>query len=235
MRITFRSLATRAATSALITLVLAACSNSKSSTTTPVAPATPVASKLVSKSGDTPLVAAVGTTIIGAASVQVLDQNGNPMPGVTVNWSAMDGSSVGSPTSVTDESGIAVADWSMATLVGTDSLQASVSPMLSTTFVSTVQAGPVVQLVEVAGDQQVVSEGGTVQLAVKAVDQYGNVVANAPVSWVDESGGVLSGTASTTDANGVATITLTADLAAEQYTVMAEDGNATVTFNDVSN
>jgi len=232
MRLTVSSIVQRAASSVLFTLILAACSNNKTTTT---APATPVATKIVNKSGDTPLVAPVGTNVISAASVQVLDQNGNPMPGVTVTWTAYDGSSVPVPNSITDESGIAVADWALGTVAGVDSLQASVSPSLTTYFVGTAQPGPVAKLVEVAGDQQQIAEGGTVQLVVQAVDQYGNAVANASVVWVDESGGVLSGTAMLTDANGLATATLTADLAAEQYLVMAEVGNIAVTFTDVSN
>jgi adhesin/invasin len=232
MRLTVSSIAQRAATSVVFTLILAACSNNK---TTSTAPATPIATKIVNKSGDTPLVAPVGTNLISAASVEVLDQNGNPLPGVTVSWTAYDGSSVPVPNSITDANGIAVADWAFGTVAGVDSLQASVSATLSTYFVGTAQPGPVAQLVEVSGDQQQVAEGGSVQLVVQAVDQYGNAVPNASVVWVDESGGVLSGTATSTDANGLATATLTADLAAEQYLVMAEIGNVTVTFTDVSN
>jgi len=232
MRLTVSSIAQRAATSVLFTLVIAACSSDKTTTT---APATPVATKIVNKSGDTPLVAPVGTNVISAASVQVLDQNGNPLPGVTVTWTAYDGGSVSVPTSLTDENGIAVSDWAFGTVAGVDSLQASVSPTLSTYFVGTAQPGPVAQLVEVSGDQQQLVEGGSVQLVVKAVDQYGNAAANVPVTWIDESGGILSGSSTTTDANGMATVTLTADLAAEQYVVMAEVGNVAVTFTEVSN
>lgn len=232
MRFTVSSIAQRAATSVLFTLILAACSDNKATST---APATAIATKIVNKSGDTPIMAPVGTSLVSAASVQVLDQNGNPMPGVTVTWTAYDGSSVPVPNSLTDANGIAMADWSLGTIAGVDSLQASVGTTLSTYFVGTAQPGPVAKLIEVSGDQQQIAEGGTVQLVVQAVDQYGNAVPNASVVWVDESGGALSGTATTTDANGLATATLTADLAAEQYLVMAEVGSVAVTFTDVSN
>jgi hypothetical protein len=92
----------------------------------------------------------------------------------------------------------------------------------------------VAQLVEVAGNQDVLGEGVSAQLVVKAVDQYGNAVSNSTVAWIDQGGGALSGTSTVTDANGLATVTLTTDLAPEQYVIVAQDGTATATFVDTS-
>jgi len=211
--------------------ILAGCS----SKSTPVAPATPVAAQIVNKTGAAQLVATVGTAIPGGASVQVQDASGAPVSGVTVTWTAYNGGSVSTATSTTDQQGMAEVDWTLGTVAGADSLQASAGTSITTYIVGTGQAGPVTQLVEVAGDQQVLAEGATTQLSVKAEDQYGNVVPDYPVLWTDESGGVLSGTQTVTDDSGIAQVSLTADMAPEQYVVQAQAASATVTFTDTSN
>jgi adhesin/invasin len=213
-----------------MTSALTGCSSN--STT---APAAPVAAKIVNMTGAAQLVANVALAIPGGASVQVQDANGLPISGAIVTWTAFDGGSVSTATSTTDAKGMAVVDWTFGTVAGADSLRASTGTNISTWIVGTAQAGSVAQLIEVTGDQQVLGEGASTQLAVKAVDQYGNVVPNYPVIWLDQGGGALSGTSTVTDANGVAQVILTTDLAPEQYVIVAQAATATVTFVDVSN
>jgi hypothetical protein len=88
-----------------------------------------------------------------------------------------------------------------------------------------------------SGDQQAVADGGvSAPLVVKAVDQYGNGVPNVLVTWIDQAGGTLSATSTTTDENGLAQVTLTADANPESYTIVAEVGTASpIAFTATSN
>ncbi|HEY5490084.1 MAG TPA: Ig-like domain-containing protein [Gemmatimonadaceae bacterium] len=212
-----------------VTSGLSACSKN-----TPAAPAAPVAASIISTTLAANLVAPVATGIPGGVSVQVLDATGAPVSGVTVSWTAFNGGIASEAATTTDSNGKTSIAWQFGTIAGADSLQASVGTTVSTYIVGTALAGPVAQLVEVAGDQDVLGEGVSAQLVVKAVDQYGNAVSNSTVAWIDQGGGVLSGTSTMTDANGLATVTLTTDMAPEQYVIVAQDGTASVTFVDTS-
>ena len=222
----------RASLFALSTLnALTACSND---TRTVSAPTVPAVAKLVAKTDPSLLAAPVGTTIAGT-QVQVQDANGNPIGGVTVSFTVYDGGSVSLVNTVSDANGLATVDWTLGTTAGADSLEASVGANVQTYLVATAQPGAVAQLVAVDGNQEQLAEGASAQLVVKALDQYGNVVPNANITWVDQSGGSLSATSSVTDASGLAQVTLTTDLAPEQYTVLAEAATVSVTFVDTSN
>jgi adhesin/invasin len=213
-----------------VTSGLTACSNNA-----PAAPAVPVAARIINTTDTAQLVAQVATALPGGVSIQVQDATGAPVGGVTVTWTAFNGGVASEAATSTDANGRTSIGWQFGTVAGADSLQASIGTGVSTYIVGTAQAGPVAQLVEVAGDQQVLGEGASTQLVVKAVDQYGNAVPNSAVAWIDQGGGVLSTTSTVTDASGLATITLTTDMAPEQYVVVAQDGTATVTFVDTSN
>ena len=158
------------------------------------------------------------------------------MSGAVITWTALDGGSVASTTSTSDVQGFASTDWTFGTVAGLDSLQAAVGSSISTYFVAAAQAGAFAQLVEVSGDQQVLGEGASsTPLVVKAVDQYGNPVAGVAVSWLDQNGGALSNSTTVTDADGLAQVTLTTDMAPEQYVILAQAATAAVTFTEVSN
>lgn len=232
MRFTFLNIASRTTLVAAFTLTtLAACGSDRTAAT---APATPAVARLVAKTDPSQLVAAVGTTLSGT-QVQVQDANGAPISGVVVSFTVFNGGSVSLVNTTSDGNGLATVDWTLGTVAGADSLEASVGANIMTYLVATATPGAVAQLVAVSGDQQQLAEGASAALVVKALDQYGNVVPNVAVTWTDESGGALSATTSTTDANGLAQVTLTTDLAPEQYTVMAQAASATVTFVDTSN
>jgi hypothetical protein len=67
---------------------------------------------------------------------------------------------------------------------------------------------------------------------IKVVDQFGNPVTGAPITWAMTGGGTLSATSGTTDATGQAQVTLTTSSTAGPFTVTASSGTLTaVTFN----
>ncbi len=70
-------------------------------------------------------------------------------------------------------------------------------------------------------------------LSVRVVDENGNGASGATVSWtVGTGGGTLGGATSTTDPNGIATMTWTLPTTAGRYTVTASIANGqSVTFN----
>jgi adhesin/invasin len=196
----------------------------------PVAPATPA--RIAPTTGSNAQVGTVGQQLSSPVTVQVLDANGAPMSGVTITWTVLaGGGSLDANTSTTDASGNALVHWTLGTVVGVDSLQALVGGAVWVDVGATAQPGAVASLQKVAGDQQTVAEGSTsAPITVQALDQYGNIVPNVTIMWVDQSGGALSASQTMTNAQGDATITLTADQAAETYTIVAEDGSAEVTF-----
>jgi len=78
------------------------------------------------------------------------------------------------------------------------------------------------------GNNQTGTVGSTLAtpLSVKVVDQNGNAISGATVTWtVGTGGGTLGGTTSTTDANGIATMTWKLPNAAGSYTVRASIAN----------
>jgi hypothetical protein len=85
-----------------------------------------------------------------------------------------------------------------------------------------------------SGSPQTVARNGTsTPLTVTVKDQNGDPIAGRTVNWaVATGGGTLTATSSTTNAQGVATMTYTAGATAGAATVTATVGNLTpVTFN----
>lgn len=141
----------------------------------------------------------------------VKDAHGNVVSGVTVNWNTNKGSLSGS-TSTTDANGVATITLK-DTLVG----QAQVTAKAGTS--GNINA-PVVNFVANASSATIGSGDLTVDKTTVLADNadvatysavvkdgHGNVVPNINVNWTTDKG-TLSGSSSTTDNNGVATITL---------------------------
>ncbi len=175
----------------------------------------------------------VGTALAQPVGVIVADQNGAPLANATVNWAVTaGGGSVASATSVTDATGNATVVWTLGTTAGTDSLQASIAGGASTFIAATATAAAASAVHVTSADTLTVTAGTTTApLVVKVVDQFGNAVANATVTWAVTGGGTLSATTSTTDATGSTQVTLTTAAAPGSYTVTATSGTLTpVTF-----
>jgi len=199
-----------------------ACSDSNS--TAPLVATTITAS--AATNGQT---GAAGTALAQPVGVLVVDQNGAPFANATVTWTvASGGGSVASPTSVTDATGTATVVYTLGTVAGVDSLEASIAGGENAFITAMATAGPASAMQVVSGGAQSVTAGSvTAPLIVKVADQFGNPVSNASVSWAVTGGGTLSATTSTTDATGTTQVTLTTDAAPATYSVTATTGSLT--------
>lgn len=178
----------------------------------------------------------VSTDIVQA---QAMDDRGNLLAGKSVTWSLGSGSAVAtSPmTSITDQNGIAtltltdkVAESEVVT-ASSDGVQGQTQAVFNAVPVSAIDVS--VTTTNVPAD-------GTSTNAVRAVvtDARGNPMSGVDLTWSLSSShaSATSPLSVTTDANGVATLSLT-DTVAETVTVNAsaggQQGSASVTFIQV--
>ncbi len=194
-----------------LTIGITAC---KSSTATSTPDPDPVATSMQKVDGDgqtATVAAALGTSLV----VQVNDQSGTAMSGVSVNFAVTaGGGTVSSASATTDASGRASTDWTLGNTSGTQTVRASVTSnaAINQDFTATANPDVPVTLTLVGGDMQtgLVSQPLANPIEVKVEDQFGNAVSNQPVTFSVTSGG---GSQGTTDANtgldGVATTTWT--------------------------
>jgi hypothetical protein len=184
-------------------LALAACHDSSDAT----APATPTTLSVVSGSAQT---GTVGGALASPVVVQVQDQSGKPISGVTVTWTASSGAT-SSPESVSDSTGQVSTTWTLGTAAGSAMLSASAAGVNSVTVLATATPGAPASVAVVSGDAQSGAAGTALSaaLGVKVTDAYGNPVPNVTVQWTDDAGGAFATATSVTGADGVAQDVLT--------------------------
>jgi len=185
---------------------IAACSKDSTSPT-PIATSVAVTAGIAQNG-------VVGVTLAGPIAVQVTDQSGKPLSGVTVTFTptatsgkvtTADGAAASAEVT-TDANGAAQILWTLGTVAGADSLTVTVASLASVTVKANATPDAPAAITVVAGDGQSAPAGSALgtSLAVKVVDQYGNAVPNVAVQWSDTGGGTLSTTTTVTDANGIA-------------------------------
>jgi hypothetical protein len=228
---------------ALVALVFSACS--KSSTTAPP----PAAASITQANSSSAQLGTVGQPLNRPLTVVITDASGNPVAfNTVVVWrvssadgmvsAATDSAYGDTVVTTTNNYGAASATWQLGTKAGTDSLTATVGG-ISTTYTATAQAGAVAKLVVQSGNTQTIPDGTMSQpFVVQAQDQYGNPVPNVSINFTDQTGGTLSSGSAVTDANGMASVQLTAAASPATYTIVAAvAGQATIatTFSASSN
>ncbi|MFN7531278.1 MAG: leishmanolysin-related zinc metalloendopeptidase, partial [Gemmatimonas sp.] len=160
-------------------------------------------------------VATVNTDVPAAPAVRAEDQFGNVIPGLPVTFAVTLGNgSVTGANQTTNAQGVATAGgWRLGTQAGAQRLRATVVDALNgfTTSVdasAVAQPGPAVDLIKIAGDNQVGSFGNAVPVppGVRVVDIFGNGVGNVPVTFTPgpASGTVASAQQTSDPANGTA-------------------------------
>ena len=158
------------------------------------------------------LSAAVGTAVGAPPSVQVTDEHGNPVAGVTVTFAVSSGGgSVTGSTQTTNATGVAtVGSWTLGTTAGENRLTASVTDLESVTFSATGTAGAAASLAIVAGtDEQIgaAEEALPVDPSVVVADAYGNPVSGVTVTFaIAAGGGSITDSVQVSNASGVATV-----------------------------
>ena len=173
-----------------------ACTSKQDPTNT--TPPTPTPTSIVKVDGDTQT-GTVGTALGTSLVVQVNDQNGAAMQGVSVSFSVTSGGgSFSAASSSTNSSGQASSDWTLGTTSGAQVARVSVTSnsSINTDFSATADPDVPVALTLVGGDLQtgLVSQLLANPIEVKVEDQFGNGVSNQPVTFSITSGGGSQGT-----------------------------------------
>jgi adhesin/invasin len=162
---------------------------------------------------------------IGASqpiTASVLDQDGKPMPSVAVTWT----------TSSPDVASVNATGTILAVSPGSAVVTAHAATLTTPVTVTVTQTPTAPQ--KVAGDQQSIAVGGSVQLTVKVQDRLGNPMAGRAVTFTVVSGGGSVAAASVTsaaDGSASTTWTLGTNSTVQHQVAAAVDGAAaTSTF-----
>jgi hypothetical protein len=180
--------------------------------------------------------APVGTVLADPLVVQVTDAFGNPIPGVAIDWSVDGGGTVGEPSTVTGDDGLASVQRTLGPAAGTQHAIASAPGLAGSplTFTHVATAGAAASLEQVSGDGQTALAGTALPapLVVRTLDGAGNPVAGLPITWVvGQGGGTLTPTTSITDEAGLASTQWTLGTAPGANTATAVlSGVGTVPF-----
>ena len=151
----------------------------------------------------------VGTQLPAPLVVAVTDQFGNPISGISVQWSVTGGGSVSSDASVTDVNGQASVTRTLGPAAGAQTAVATAAGLAGSPvpFNHTATAGNAARVIVVDGNGQSAPAGTKLpkQLAIRVLDAENNPISGQPVSWVVGIGeGSASPENSTTDGNGEA-------------------------------
>lgn len=168
----------------------------------------------------------------GALVVRVVDQQGNPTPGVQVRWSdTVSGSSVQPTLTTTDGEGRATAMWTLGPRTGQQTATAQVEGTSIAPARFGAMATPATPAIVriVSGDAQ----SGTVAtalaqpLVVEVRDNFNNLVPGAAVAWTIVAGsGLLESESTTANASGQASTVLMLGTAAGPVRVRASNPTA---------
>ena len=173
-----------------------------------VGPTDPVAIAMISGSGQT---GTAGQVLPNPLVVEVTDKSGNPVPGVSVGWSAQGGGSVSSTSVKTGSDGHASVQRTLGPTLGEQTTIATASSLDGSpvTFVATAASGaPGVAVVTQPPASALSGEvfDPTAQPVVSVGDDGGSPVAGVDVTASVASGATLEGkTTATTNASGIAT------------------------------
>ena len=149
--------------------------------------------------------AAVNTALSQPLVVQVTDQGGTPVAGVSVTFSASSGTFTGAPAT-TDANGMVTVNYTTGNSAGTVTITAAVNA-INIPITVNVSGAPATVTVS-GGNNQIGTAGTTLPQALSVVvqDQYGNPVSGTAVSYSDGGvGGSFSyNNPVTTDSTGTA-------------------------------
>jgi hypothetical protein len=182
--------------------------------------------------------ATVNTTLPVALQVQAADPyTGQTFPGVTVTFSdGGKGGVFGSPTAITDSSGLASTTYSFYKAARAVTITASSPGLASALFTETAMAAAPKWLVIISGNNQTapVNTNLPAPLVTRISDQYGNGVPGIAVSFSEGgAGGTLSATSVITDSLGHASVNYTTPASAGTITITASSpGLASQKFSE---
>jgi hypothetical protein len=149
-----------------------------------------------------------GTALPAPLVVEVTDAFGNPIANIPIRWAAGEGGgSVSATSTSTDSEGRTSVIRTLGPTAGTQTTVATSQDLVGSpvTFTHTVTAGNPSGVQIVDGNDQTAPPGATLpkDLVVQVVDEGGNPVVAAAVTWVmTAGGGTLSPATGATDENG---------------------------------
>ena len=187
-----------------------------------VTPTLPATASIIKVTGDGAS-ATVGVAMAESLAVRVQLSGGQVVPGVQVSWSVSGGNGTVAPAaSTTQGDGIARVRLTPGTTAGPNVVAASVTGVTPVQFTITGTAGPPASLAKVSGDGQqgTVAQALSQPLVIRVLDQHGNAVPNAAVTWTASAGTATPGGAAT-NTNGEATATWTLGQMAGPHTLTA--------------
>jgi uncharacterized repeat protein (TIGR01451 family) len=174
--------------------------------------------------------ATVGTALGAPLTVLVADSGGNPVVAATVTFTPPATgatTTLASLTAVTDTAGHASVSATAGTLVGSYTVPATVSGVMTpANFTLTNTVGAPATITVSSGNNQSAIVGTPISGAIVALvkDTYGNVVPNAVVTFTPPTSGAtatLASTTATTTSAGLASVAVTAGTLVGSYTVPA--------------
>ncbi len=171
----------------------------------------------------------VGQTL-GAPLQVVVTDGGAPAAGATVTWSTTAAAGSMTPTSTpTDANGIASSSWSLGTVAGPQSAQATLSGASGSpiTFTATAAAGEPTTLAEAGGNNQT----GQINTALapvqaKVTDEFGNGVAGVDVAW-SATGATVAAPVVPSNGSGISAAAVTLGGTAGPITITAAANDLT--------
>ncbi len=198
----------------------------------------PGAATRIAVTGGNKQTAPVQTTFPLPLKVQLVDVNGNGVPGGTINFTdGNKGGTFSAPSVVTDSTGTAQTLYTTSTKSGSLTFTAT-SGSLHIALYGTVTAGPASGMSVVSGNNQTAPASTTLPaaLVVKVVDQFNNLVPGAAVTFSDNgAGGSFSASPVTTGTNGQATVTYTLPSTAGTVNITASvSGGASAGFTETA-
>lgn len=155
--------------------------------------------------------ATVNTQLAQPIQVTVRDAALNPMAGIQVTFTPNAGS-VGTPSTVTNASGIASTTWTLGQTSGPQSVTVAVGSLPAQQFNANAVPGPPTTITIIQGNNQTWGASGAVPInpGVRVTDQFNNAKPGASVSLtVTAGGGTVAPTTNPvlkTDTNGLVTV-----------------------------
>jgi hypothetical protein len=130
---------------------------------------------IVLVSGDGQGTIEVGTKLGQPLTVRVADSQGQRLSGVVVAWKTASGV-LSASTSSTNADGVATADWTLGTTVGTQTATATVTGLKPITFSAVTIPGPPTQIILSRDTVQLLAVGDAFRFSARAADRFGNTV-----------------------------------------------------------
>jgi hypothetical protein len=155
--------------------------------------------------------AAVASLVGMVPSVRITDARGRAIRNVQVRWrvTAGDGKVMNDSVLTSSTGEASSGGWTLGTVAGVQTLQATASGLAAVTFTANAEPGPATRLQIVGGTGQRASVNALVPVApaVRVEDFFGNPVPGVPVTFaVLAGGGTLDGAAATSGSGGVANV-----------------------------